>query len=135
MRWLFDLRSRYGYHGSLLLGSHWVITDHNNRQISVVDTSCFLGIIFDRKLTFIPHILSLRKKFDKTLNILKVLSNTTWGADCISMLKIYRSLIRSKLDYACQMYGSTCNTYLKKLDTVHLCDRPRDLHTHSFSFS
>ena len=91
----------------------------NHRQISVVDTSHFLGVTFDKKLTFIPHILSLRKKYDKTLNILKVLSNTMWGADRTSMLKIIRSLIRLKLDYACQVYGSTCNTYLKKLDTVH----------------
>ena len=91
----------------------------NRRQISVVDTCRFLGITFDKKLTFIPHILNLKEKCEKTLNILKFLSNTTWGADRLSMLKIYKYLICSKLDYACQVYGSTCNTYLNKLDAVH----------------
>ena len=79
-----------------------------------------MGVALDKKLTFIPHMLNLRERCEKTLNILKVfLSNTSWGADRTSMLKIYRTLIRSKIDYVRQVYGLTCNTYLKKLDTVH----------------
>ena len=34
-------------------------------------------------------------------------------------LKIYRAAVMSKLDYTCQIYGSTCCTSLKKLDTIH----------------
>ncbi|GFV93335.1 probable RNA-directed DNA polymerase from transposon X-element [Trichonephila clavipes] len=37
--------------------------------------------LFDCKLTFLPHVLYLRKKCERSLNILKVLSNTLWGAD------------------------------------------------------
>ena len=91
----------------------------NQRQISILDTARFLGVTFDKKITFLPHILNLRTRCDKSLNILKVLSNTSWGADRISLLKIYRAIIRSKMDYGCQTYGSACSTYLKKLDTVH----------------
>ena len=47
----------------------------NRRQISVVDTSRFLGVIFDKKLIYIPHILDLRKKCDKTLNILSLIKH------------------------------------------------------------
>ena len=65
----------------------------NQRQISVVDTSCFLGVTFDKKLDFYSTHPGFKKEFDKTFNILKVLSNTTWGADCTSMIKIYRILI------------------------------------------
>ena len=91
----------------------------NQRQISVLDTARFLGIIFDKKITFLPHILNLRTRCDKSLNILKVLSNTSWGADRVSLLKIYRAITRSKMDYGCQIYGSAGTSYLKKLDTVH----------------
>ncbi|GFS64775.1 putative RNA-directed DNA polymerase from transposon X-element [Trichonephila clavipes] len=52
-----------------------------NMQIPVVSAVRFLGVIFDSKLTFLPHVLYLRKKCERSLNILKVLSNTLWGAD------------------------------------------------------
>ena len=54
----------------------------------------FLGVIFDQKLNFKAHINQLKQKGHKSLNILKVLSRTTWGADRTSMLRIYRALVR-----------------------------------------
>jgi ribonuclease HI len=79
----------------------------------------FLGVIFDNKLSFLPHVLHLRKKCERTLNILKVLSNTSWGADRTSLLKIYHAVIRSKLDYGCAVYGSARKSVLQKLNTIH----------------
>ena len=49
--------------------------------IPVVEESKFLGILFDRKLSFIPHIKYLKAKCLKALNLLKVLSHTSWGAE------------------------------------------------------
>ena len=37
----------------------------------------------------------------------------------IRKLFLYRSLIRSKLDTGCIIYGSARKSYLKKLDTIH----------------
>ena len=62
--------------------------------IPVVDDFKFLGIIFDRKLSFIPHIKYLKAKCLKALNLLKVLTHTNWGADRTVLLQLYRSLIR-----------------------------------------
>ncbi|GFV23513.1 probable RNA-directed DNA polymerase from transposon X-element [Trichonephila clavipes] len=50
-------------------------------QIPVVPDVRFLGVIFERQLSFLSHILHLRKRCEKSLNLLKVLSNTSWGAD------------------------------------------------------
>ena len=55
----------------------------------------------------------------KSLNILKVVSHFDWGADRTTLLRLYTSLCLSKLDYACQIYGSACRTLLEKLDVVH----------------
>ena len=87
--------------------------------IPVVEDFKFLGIIFDRKLSFIPHIKYLKAKCLKALDLLKVLSHTNWGADRIVLLQLYRSLIRSKLDHGSIVYGSARKTYLMMLDTVH----------------
>ena len=79
----------------------------------------FLGMIFDSKLTWNSHIDSLKLKVKKSLNILKVVSGFDWGADKKSLLKLYDSLCRSKLDYGCQVYSSACKSKLKELDVIH----------------
>ncbi|GFX90414.1 putative RNA-directed DNA polymerase from transposon X-element [Trichonephila clavipes] len=82
-------------------------------QIPVVSEVRFLGVIFDSKLTFLPHVLYLRKKCERSLNILKVLSNTLWGADRVSLLQVYQALILSRLDNGCVVYGSARASVLK----------------------
>jgi ribonuclease HI len=89
------------------------------KAIDVCDEVKFLGIIFDKKLTFKPHIMHLRKKCERSLNILRVLSNTSWGADRNCLLRIYKSLIRSKLDYGSVVYGSARKSNLQKLNAIH----------------
>ncbi|GBN15389.1 hypothetical protein AVEN_233919-1 [Araneus ventricosus] len=91
----------------------------NGSPIPIVQETKFLGIVFDRKLTFRSHIKHLKTKCIRTLNIMKVLSNTSWGADKVSLMRIYRSLVRSKLDYGVPVYGSAAKSTLKMLDSVH----------------
>uniref|UniRef100_A0A6G5A9V6 Putative tick transposon n=1 Tax=Rhipicephalus microplus TaxID=6941 RepID=A0A6G5A9V6_RHIMP len=79
----------------------------------------FLGIILDAKLTFVPHIKHLKNKCLKTMNILKVLSRTTWGSDRKCLMNLYRSLIRSRLEYGAIVYHSATPSALKMLDPVH----------------
>ncbi|GBN89415.1 RNA-directed DNA polymerase from mobile element jockey [Araneus ventricosus] len=45
----------------------------NGTSIQMVSEATFLGIIFDEKLSFRPHILNLKRKCNKTLNLLKIL--------------------------------------------------------------
>ena len=79
-----------------------------------------MGLPFDKKLSFIPHIKALKKKCLKALDVLKVLSNTNWGGDRSVLLNLsLRSLVRSKLDYGSIVYGSARKSYLKCLDTIH----------------
>ena len=88
-------------------------------QIEVVPEFNFLGLLFDSKLSFIPHINYLSSKCQKPLNRLRVVSNMNWGAERKVLLKLYRSLVRSKLDYGCTVYGSARLSYLRKLDSIH----------------
>ena len=88
-------------------------------DIPVVDEYKFLGVIFDKKLSFIPHLKYLKTKCNKALQLLRVVAHTDWGADKKVLLRLYRSLVRSKLDYGCFIYGSARKSYLKILDTIH----------------
>ena len=66
--------------------------------IKVVKEAKFLGLIFDTKLTFKNHIQYLKTSCQKALDILRVVGHTDWGADRIVLLRLYRSLVRCKLD-------------------------------------
>ena len=91
----------------------------NGSEIPVVDETNFLDVLFNRQLSFIPHIKALVLKCLKALNLLKVLSSTDWGGEKATLLYLYRPLIRSKLDYGSSVYGSAYKTYLKLLETIH----------------
>ncbi|GBO37413.1 putative RNA-directed DNA polymerase from transposon X-element, partial [Araneus ventricosus] len=91
----------------------------NGNVIPVVSEEKFLGVLLDRKLTFKPHVSNLKKKCNKSLDLLKVLSSKSWGADYDTLLKIYRALVLSKLDYCSIVYGSAAKTVLQSLDSVH----------------
>ena len=90
----------------------------NGHRIKVVAQTKFLGLIWDSKLNFRPHIDYLKKKCLKAINILKVVAHYDWGADERTLLHLYRTLVRSKLDFGCMVYGSACKTYIKQLDVV-----------------
>ena len=84
----------------------------NGTLIPVVEQTKFLGFIFDSKLTFRPHIRYLKEKSVKAMNLLRVVAHTSWRADQHTLLHLYRSLVRSKLDYDSVVYGSSRESYL-----------------------
>uniref|UniRef100_A0A1B6LNL6 Reverse transcriptase domain-containing protein n=1 Tax=Graphocephala atropunctata TaxID=36148 RepID=A0A1B6LNL6_9HEMI len=90
----------------------------NGHRLPIVDTMKVLGVHVDNKLTFKTHISNLVQKCSKDLNILKSLSCRTNGAHPEFILQIYKSLIRSKLDYGCFLYGHSNQLYLNKIDCI-----------------
>ena len=54
----------------------------------------------------------------KALNLLRVVANTKWGSGEKTLLHLYRSLIRSKLEYGAVVYGSARKSYLRMLDPI-----------------
>lgn len=90
----------------------------NNNIIPYVDTVKFLGLIWDKKLSWLPHITKLKANCQKHLGLLKSLTSTEWGADQDTLLHIYRALIRSKLDYGQIVYASASDTTLNLLNCI-----------------
>lgn len=96
----------------------------NSIQITQNDSHKLLGVWFDGKLTFKKHIDQLYVNCIKRSNILKILSNQAWGSDENVLLTIYKSIIRSKLEYGCAVYGSAKPKLLHKLQIIqNMCLR------------
>ena len=89
------------------------------KPIKYVEEKKFLGLIWDPQLTFKNHVDYLKNKCTNVLNLMRVLSHTHWGGDSRTLLKIYRSLIRSKLDYGSIVFMKAKDEVLKPLDVIH----------------
>ena len=87
-------------------------------RIPVVTETQFLGLVFDRKLTFTAHIKYLKDRCLKALKLLRIVAHNDWRADSATLLKLYRTHVRSKLDFGCVVYGSARPSALESLDRV-----------------
>ena len=91
----------------------------HDQRISCVEQTRFLGLIFDNRLSWVPHLKDLKNRCMKALDILRVLSHVSWGADRNQLLHLYKSLVLSKLAYGCEIYSSATKARLSILDPVH----------------
>ena len=82
------------------------------------ETTKFLGMILDRKLSWKPHIQSLKGEAMRSLNILRTVSRINYGPDRRTLLRLYWALCKSKIDYGSQLYSSAASTTLNDLNPV-----------------
>lgn len=54
-----------------------------------------------------------KEKYNKALDIIKVVAKSKWGANNYTLFNLYRSLFQSELDYDCMIHGSARTSYLK----------------------
>ena len=91
----------------------------NGQTIPTQPVARFLGVLFDRRLTYKEHFKSLRERCFKSLNVLRSVARTSYGADRSTLLLLYRSIVRSKLDYASFVYDGASDSSKRVLDVVH----------------
>ena len=87
-------------------------------QIPFQRTAKLLGMTFDQRLNWSAHIKILISKCLRSLNILKFISHPSKGCNRKLLIQLYRSLIRSHLDYGSPIYGMASKSILTLLDTV-----------------
>jgi hypothetical protein len=49
---------------------------------------------------------------------MRLLTGTKWGADSYTLRTMYFTLIRSKIDYGCEVYNSATHTVTILLDSI-----------------
>ena len=89
-----------------------------NIRIQKSETVNYIGLVFDIKLDWKAHIRQLKTKCDKALNLMQSLSSTEWGAGQKTLMMIYKSLIRSKIDFGCIVYKSASSRELLSLESA-----------------
>ena len=78
----------------------------------------FLRVTFDAQLTFKAHINNITKTSKSTLNLLRAISGTSWGAQTKAMLMVYKAYIHSIIDYGTQAYDCASSHLLHQLNII-----------------
>ena len=87
--------------------------------LPVEESTKFLGLWWDSRLSFKKHISVLKTQCREALNLIRVVAHLKWGGDRDTLLMLYRAIVRSKLDYGCIVYGTASDTNLRQLDSIH----------------
>ena len=90
-----------------------------NTFLPVEESTEFLGLWWDSRLSFKKHISVLKTQCREALNLVRVVAHLKWRGDRDTLLMLYRAIVRSKLDYGCIVFGTTSNTNLRQLDSIH----------------
>ena len=92
---------------------------YGNVPIPYTKQHKFLGLHFDSPLlTWKTHIEELVRNCHKRINVMRASSSKAWGADRKTLLLLYKTFVRSKIDYGSEVYGSACTTLINKLEVI-----------------
>jgi len=78
----------------------------NNILISTTNDLKMLGLNLNKQLNWSNHIKILKTKAKLRLNVIRALSNRAWGAISITIMRTYKSLVLSVIDYGAIFYGA-----------------------------
>jgi hypothetical protein len=87
-------------------------------QIPIANSFKFLGVVFDRRLTWMPHVQYLETKTASRVNLLRRLTATGWGASARTLIILYKALIKSIFMYASVAFYSAPVTTIKRLELI-----------------
>ena len=83
-------------------------------------TPTFLGVTFDRTLSFSKHVSLLKAKFFPRLKALRCISASSWGRSKESLSLLYKSVLRPLLTYASPgWFPFLSATNFTKLERLH----------------
>jgi hypothetical protein len=80
-----------------------------------------LGVTLHPKLLWNYHIESIMDSTQKRTNMLKALSNRTWGADMLILRQFYLGYINPKITYACEVWGDLAQAHLQEIQKLQNC--------------
>ena len=89
-----------------------------DQPVTYADEVKFLGVLLDARLNLNKHIQYVKGKAVKRISILRCLAGRNCGADRSVLIRIYKSMIRPILDYACIILDGPNNTVVESLDSI-----------------
>ena len=90
----------------------------NGTQLISNNDPVFLGMRFDKYMSFKNQISHIKKSCSDRLNIIKRLSHESWKINTKTLIQLYKSLIRSLIDYTFFIFSKMSHANLSKLQAI-----------------
>ena len=90
----------------------------DGHRIPITPKIKFLGLILDSKLLWKDHTQMVANKCIRLKNAFSIITKSTYASSIKILCTIYKSLVRSRIDYGLPIYGSACNSNLLKIDVA-----------------
>ena len=86
--------------------------------LSCEDEVTYLGVTFDKRLTWKAHIQKAEEKARRKLAIMRKLAGTSWGADERVLKQVYQGTVRPHLEYGSTAWSTAAKTHQQSLEKV-----------------
>ena len=89
-----------------------------NTPLVYADEQTYLGVTFDRRLSWKPQIAKAESKARKKLSIMRKLAGTSWGANERILKQVYQGNVCPTLEYGSGAFMSAAQTQIHNLEKV-----------------
>jgi hypothetical protein len=90
----------------------------NGQRIPNAKKVKFLGLTMDAKLLWKDHIAAVVNNCVKIKNAFSIISKSSYAPSLKSLATLFKSLVRSRIDYGLIIYGSASKSNLLKIDVA-----------------
>ena len=89
-----------------------------NTTMKYEDQQTYLGVTFDKRMSWKSHISQAEAKARRKLNIMRKLAGTNWGANEKVLKTVYQGAVRPHLEYGSSSWMTAAKTHHQTLDKV-----------------
>ena len=82
------------------------------------DQQTYLGVTFDKRLTWKQHVQNAEAKARRKLNIMRKLAGTQWGANEKILKNVYQGSVRPHLEYGSSSWMTAAQSHQQTLQRV-----------------
>ncbi|KAK7101730.1 hypothetical protein V1264_020067 [Littorina saxatilis] len=82
------------------------------------DQQTYLGVTYDKRMTWKHHIMNAEAKARRKLNIMRKLAGSQWGANEKILKTVYQGTVRPHLEYGSSSWMTAAKTHLQTLEIV-----------------
>ena len=82
----------------------------NGQALLAEDNPTYLGMTFDKRLTWKQQTEKAQARAKLRLALMKKFAVTTWGADTLTLRRLYTGRVRPVLEYGMTVWGTTAKS-------------------------
>ena len=98
--------------------NQWLVKINSRKTTCAIFNPTYLGVTFDKRLTWKQQTEKAEARAKVRLALMKKLAGTTWGADTVTLKRLYIGGVRPVLEYGMTAWGTTAKSNFDRVSKV-----------------